>query len=255
MKKRTFCELKRLAREYLTGNYRVPVLAALLAGLLPTFVLAPFSSGVTYRWDSVTATYLAAALIIEVLAQLLAAGTARIHLRLADKQQVSLSDVFWVFRNQPDRFILGTLTLMGAFFIPLAPAIAGALYFGRMHSAYKYFWLGLLALALIVVEIYLAFMFHFIYLLYLDDPQMKVLEGFSKSRELMKGNKMRFFMLQLSFIGWRLLGLASLGVGLLWIGPYITQTTTNFYLDLTGKLDVKAGHIDVVAAGPASALL
>ena len=44
---------------------------------------------------------------------------------------------------------------------------------------------------------------------------------------------MRYFLLELSFIGWSLLGLLTLGIGLLWILPYITQTNTQFYLDLT----------------------
>lgn len=48
----------------------------------------------------------------------------------------------------------------------------------------------------------------------------------------MKGRKLRYFLLQLSFIGWWLLGILTLGLGFLWIIPYMLQTNTQFYLNL-----------------------
>ena len=51
-------------------------------------------------------------------------------------------------------------------------------------------------------------------------------------RNLMKGRKLRYFLLQLSFIGWWLLGILTLGLGFLWIIPYMLQTNTQFYLNL-----------------------
>ena len=52
------------------------------------------------------------------------------------------------------------------------------------------------------------------------------------SRQLMKGHKMDLFILDLSFIGWWLLGIISCGIGLLWVMPYYRQTKANFYRNL-----------------------
>ena len=56
-----------------------------------------------------------------------------------------------------------------------------------------------------------------------------------RSQELMKGNKWRYFLLALSFLGWILLGILSLGIGFFWIIPYIETTTAAFYYDIKAQ--------------------
>ena len=53
-----------------------------------------------------------------------------------------------------------------------------------------------------------------------------------KSMEMMKGHKWDLFVLDLSFIGWYLVGLLCLGVGTLWVTPYHEMARANFYLEL-----------------------
>ena len=48
----------------------------------------------------------------------------------------------------------------------------------------------------------------------------------------MEGNKMRLFMLDLSFIGWFFLSLLTLGIGSLWLTPYMQTAHAEFYKDL-----------------------
>lgn len=57
----------------------------------------------------------------------------------------------------------------------------------------------------------------------------------TRSRELMVGNKGRYFMMQLSFLGWWILGSITLGIGFIWIYPYYKLTMANFYRDLVDK--------------------
>ncbi len=71
--------------------------------------------------------------------------------------------------------------------------------------------------------------------LLLDNPNFTVLQAIRRSRQLMKRNKWRYFLLLLSFLGWALLSILSLGIALLWIGPYYTQTRVSFYLDRCGN--------------------
>ena len=57
-------------------------------------------------------------------------------------------------------------------------------------------------------------------------------EAITESRKLMDGHKMDLFVLDLSFIGWGLLGLITCGIGFIWITPYYRQTKANFYRSL-----------------------
>lgn len=53
-------------------------------------------------------------------------------------------------------------------------------------------------------------------------------------RKLMDGHKWRLFLLNLSFVGWYLLGILSLGIGWLWILPYRNASLVAFYQDIAG---------------------
>lgn len=59
--------------------------------------------------------------------------------------------------------------------------------------------------------------------------EVKGTQAINASKELMKGHKMEYFVLQLSFLGWILLGFVTLGIGFLWIAPYIQMTNALFY--------------------------
>ena len=51
----------------------------------------------------------------------------------------------------------------------------------------------------------------------------------------MKGHKMRCFLLSLSFIGWILLGILTLGIGYIWLIPYMYTTMAAFYQDVKNE--------------------
>ena len=69
------------------------------------------------------------------------------------------------------------------------------------------------------------------YIMY-DNPGIKPLEAIKKSQIMMKGYKGKLCLLYLSFIGWGLLGLLTLGIGWLWLYPYIGLSEGNFYENL-----------------------
>ena len=53
-----------------------------------------------------------------------------------------------------------------------------------------------------------------------------------KSKELMEGNKMKLFLLDLSFLGWYILGSLCFGIGVLFVIPYHQTPRANFYMNL-----------------------
>jgi uncharacterized membrane protein len=65
-----------------------------------------------------------------------------------------------------------------------------------------------------------------------DGTRPKATEPITKSRELMNGNKGRLFVLDLSFIPWHLLAFLTVGIGYIWLYPYIETTRAAFYQDL-----------------------
>ena len=69
----------------------------------------------------------------------------------------------------------------------------------------------------------------------LDNPELTANEAITKSREMMDGYKWKLFVLELSFIGWRILCMIPvLGtvLSLLYVNPYVTATRAQFYEEL-----------------------
>ena len=52
-----------------------------------------------------------------------------------------------------------------------------------------------------------------------DNPDIRVNEAITKSRELMDGHKVELFLLILSFIGWFILSIFTLGILFIWVFP------------------------------------
>lgn len=64
------------------------------------------------------------------------------------------------------------------------------------------------------------------------DESLSALNYITESRLLMKGHKGRLFYIDLSFIGWYLLSGLTLGIGFLFLNPYMNATKAAFYNDL-----------------------
>ncbi len=65
-----------------------------------------------------------------------------------------------------------------------------------------------------------------------DDPNISGIDALKMSWNLMNGQKMNLFCLYLRFIGWMILAIITCGIGYLWLAPYMTATTLNFYRQL-----------------------
>jgi uncharacterized membrane protein len=74
-----------------------------------------------------------------------------------------------------------------------------------------------------------------------DNPSISALDAINASKKMMHGHKARLFGLCLSFIGWALLSILTLGIGYLWLLPYMTLSFANFYEDLKQNGQAAAG--------------
>jgi uncharacterized membrane protein len=62
-----------------------------------------------------------------------------------------------------------------------------------------------------------------------DNPSISAYDAIKESEKMMKGYKMKAFLLDLSFIGWLIVGALCLGVGTLWVAPYMLSAKTELY--------------------------
>lgn len=85
---------------------------------------------------------------------------------------------------------------------------------------------------LIVPGIIKSFSYSMAFYIMYDNPDMKPLDAIRKSQLMMKGYKGKLFMLYLSFFGWCLLAVLTLGIGYFWITPYMCLAVGNFYENL-----------------------
>jgi uncharacterized membrane protein len=84
-----------------------------------------------------------------------------------------------------------------------------------------------------------------------EEPNLSAMDAINKSKAMMEGHKMRLFVLCLVFVGMSILCLFTLGIGFIWLLPYISTVMTNFYLEV--KVDEsqlslysREGSIDMV---------
>ena len=68
-----------------------------------------------------------------------------------------------------------------------------------------------------------------------DQPELANNAAIEKSMAMMDGNKMKLFLLDLSFIGWAILCLFTFGIGFLFLQPYVQSAHAAFYEDLKAQ--------------------
>ena len=69
-----------------------------------------------------------------------------------------------------------------------------------------------------------------------ENPNLSADEAFSLSKQMTTGQKMDLFVLDLSFLGWIILGAICCGIGLLFVQPYPEATKAEVYLILKHRI-------------------
>lgn len=99
-------------------------------------------------------------------------------------------------------------------------------------DAFIFLW----SLLLIIPGIIKAYEYRLVPYLLAINPGMDSSEALAKSRELMDGQKMEAFVLDLSFIGWALLSVFTLGLlDVFFVSPYRYATNAELFATLNGR--------------------
>ena len=97
----------------------------------------------------------------------------------------------------------------------------------------KWLFTGLWSLLFVIPGIVKSYSYAMTMYIMQDHPELSGNDAITKSRQMMDGHKFDLFILDLSFIGWYLLGALTFGILIVfYVEPYRQVTRTNFYEQL-----------------------
>lgn len=225
-------EMKSAAREVLLGKYGSYIGAYITAELMLTIISFVASSVLPSdnTWGMVF--NLAISFVIELIAAVFLLGMIQYTMNMCTGSPYQLSDVFYGFRSHPDKAIICKFLFIVAELICMLPAIL----FGVLYSITENGLLLMVASLFLVIGLVIAVIIHltlyFVYYLILDYPDATVKELLQYCADMMKGHRIKLFYLYASFLPMYALGILSLGIGLLFVEPYVNVTLAQFYLDV-----------------------
>jgi uncharacterized membrane protein len=132
--------------------------------------------------------------------------------------------------------------------------LINSLVYGFKHSFKAYFLNFLVAIVvsvgfvlLIIPGIIWGIQYMFAFYVLADHPDYSVMQAFRRSAELTQDKKMDLFKFILSFFPWLLLVAVTLGLGILYVGPYFSTSVAVYYnrlvFDAEGVLPEPPGEI------------
>ena len=224
-------DIRRQAWTSLTGRWGIAIIAGIVATLLgvttafiPVF---PFNFRVSFNInnssdasgipnDAVWAIFAAIVLVLFVavilifiylaaifcIGSVIRIGYARFNLNIIDFNEIKFVQLFSYFKHWWRAMLANFLSQLFIFLWSLLFIIPGII------ASYRYS----------MVPYILA-----------ENPDMSPKDAISLSKVLMIGNKWRLFCLNLSFIGWDILCVLTLGVLYIWVSPYKHAALAAFY--------------------------
>ena len=226
----TYSDIRRVARENLSGNWGLSIgaclLAAIMGGMLIGGSFLPqlnihMENQDIESWEeffrvtlgSTTFSVNTINLVHFILGGVIQLGYAQFLLKQYNRANFEVKDLFSQFERFGQAFLQRFLRIL-----------------------YTSLW-SLLFIIPGIVKSYAYAMTPFIMA---ENPEMTASEAITASKEMMDGHKGELFTLDLTFIGWELLCLLTLNIGHLWLNPYKNAAYAVFYKDLTASRHAEA---------------
>ena len=204
--------LRKRARDNLAGMWplaiAVAAVAALLGGIGQNFIpdieysQEMFHLEENFRFTWKTGVFSTLAFILGGTLEL---GYCQFLLKQHDKQNPEFNDLF----SQFHRFGTGFAQQF-------------------LRGLYTFFW----SLLLIVPGIVAAYRYAMTPYILTDHPELTASEAIERSKRMMDGHKGELFVLDLTFIGWRILASICANLGHLFVNPYQSAARAAFYREL-----------------------
>ena len=120
---------------------------------------------------------------------------------------------------------------IGDLFKGFSEDFSGLFLLGLMQTIFIVLW----SLLLVVPGIVASLAYSMSYYIKKDHPEYDWRTCMNASKQMMNGHKMELFVLNLSFIGWYIVGAICLGVGSLWVDAYRHAAVAQFYQCLSAQ--------------------
>lgn len=245
---KSITELKFMSRMQMNGKMGILIAAMfiqIIISILASFLvnkMIPVTSNFSFILNNIVQ------FIIQLLTYVLQVGVCLFHLHVACEMPCQISDLFYGFKHSPDKAIklgiffalINFVCMIPSYFVPpdyvaIANQIARSPIIdlnqmAMLYSAMLPTFIVITLCSLVNFIITLSF-FPALYMI-LDFPNDTVTTILKRSWEVIKGSRLRYILLTLSFLPGILLSVFVCGIPLLWIIPHIEVTYANFYLDL-----------------------
>lgn len=229
-------ELKSAAKKNLSGNWGVMV------GIFLIYMIAEL--GIQYLGESNEWLLLVA--IIGLAPLYLSIARIALNVSTGEKKP-AVSQLAYGFKNILKSLGLYLMVVIAAIIptlILLIPIGIISVFLTAAAGMWGFILIGTLIIIIpaVIIEIIVS---QAVYIL-ADKPETGIIECLKESYKLTKGYKWNIFVLQLSFIGLALLTILTLGIGTLWLLPYIEVTNAQLYLYLKGEKEVKEQIVEIL---------
>ena len=215
-------EIRREAREALKGNWLVAIIASFIAGTfcasgsgvssstteeIDFTALEQFTSAELISAIALLGGFVLFGLIVSVLIYaLISVGYAQFNIDLIDGVKPRIITMFSKGKQVGTAIIANILVFLRV--------LVGTILF-------------------IIPGIIAAYQYSMVNYIIAENPGIKASEALKMSKEMMRGNKFRFFCLSLSFFGWAIVVVLTLGIASIWVAPYMQAAYAAFYKDIS----------------------
>lgn len=228
-------DLKAKARGNLNHRYATIIIAYMVARLLiniPSLLLSSMNFNNPFLRDLAD---IGVTLILTFISAIFIVGQNRMCLFFArTKVPIMVNEMWYGFKGNTDSIIITYFLIFIRMIISSVPFMISMFFLAQdltnvswMLASIITFFFSLCMIILISLDYALSLF------LIVDLPDKNPAEILSLSKTLMRGHRIKYGLLQLSFIGMYILAILSFGIGFFWVYPYVRMTTAEFYLALT----------------------
>lgn len=221
--------VKATARDRLFGNYGTIIAASLVVDIIY------FMSMLAILQISNIYISLTTEIIIDLLFGVFISGRSYMLMNLAYGQPVTLGDLFYGFKQNPDKAILIQLLYTIAIIILQIPQFLEV--YGLISQYDMLIWTLILLLPYIIFALSMSQVFFLLQ----DFPDNSVRQLIKKSLSVMHHHYLNYIGLVLSFIPMAIIGVITLFIPLLWVEAYFNASRALFYKELISQKDKNGG--------------
>ena len=191
-----FLELKRLPKVQMQGKYGTMIGALILQELLVLFATGILSMLLPGTDTLSNILYYILTFIVQLIAGILQAGVSFLYLKAACGMQCSVGDIFYCFKHSPDKAIkiefvlaiINAVCMLPSDILTWKYPLTSLTDYDEIAMMYS------VTLLCMMVYVVITLAFTPVFYMMLDFPNYTVKDILKKSIEVMKGNKMRYFL-------------------------------------------------------------